>query len=96
MHAKTHPAAETTYTISPLDQCKLLVFLNSGAEVVTLPKPGAFFPAGWTFNTFSSGAGGITLTAATGTTVNGGSTLAKAQNAGASCYNNGSAWWCKP
>lgn len=86
----------TAYTVSPNDQCSLLVFNTSSAVTLTLPVPNANYPAGFAFQEFSKGSGTVTLTAATGTTVNGGSTLAKAQNAGADCRSNGSAWMCKP
>jgi len=94
--AKVHSAGETAYTLAPKDQCALLVFKNTGAEVVTMPAPGAHFPAGWMVSMFASGSGGITLTPPVGVNINGTTSLAKAQNAGASCYTEDVAWWCKP
>jgi hypothetical protein len=96
-HATTHPAAETAYTLSPNDQCKLLVFQNTGAETVTLPVPNALFPMGWTVHVFAAAAGTVTLTAATGTTINGGATLADTTGIGTDLYvARGNAWWGKP
>lgn len=94
MGAKLHAAGETSYTVQVTDQCARLVFQNTGAETVNLPNPGSHFPYGFTFKTFSSGAGGITLTPTSPVTVNGGSTLAKAQGTYADCYIDGKNWWC--
>ncbi len=94
--AITHPASETTYTLGTPDQCNLLVFLNTGAETVTLPVPGTtFFPPGFTFRFLAFGSGGVTLSAATGTLVNNGATLAKTTGNGADCSTDGTSWWCK-
>ncbi len=62
MGVKQHPAAETTYTLQVTDQCALLAFNNSGAEVVAMPNPGSHFPSGWVVSMMAVGAGGITLT----------------------------------
>jgi hypothetical protein len=89
MHARTHPAAETAYTINPaIDQCRMLVFLNSGAETVTFKSPLPFPFAVWLF---ASGAGGLTLSGVSGVT-------SRAQNTGALCMATaaGGTWWCKP
>lgn len=94
MGAKLHATTETTYTVQVTDQCARLVFQNTGAETVNLPNPGSHFPYGFTFKTFSSGAGGITLTPTSPVTINGGSTLAKAQGTYADCYTDGKNWWC--
>jgi hypothetical protein len=88
--------AGTTYTVLPNDQCNLLVFTSTSAVTLYLPVPNANYPYGFDFLEFSSGSGGVTLTAATGTTVNGGSTLAKAQHLGSVCRSNGTAWYCIP
>ena len=88
--------ATTAYTLSPNDQCNLLVFTSASAVTLTLPVPKALFPYGFEFLEFTKGAGTVTLTAATGTTVNAGSTLAKATGAGAFCRSNGTGWFCKP
>jgi hypothetical protein len=88
--------AGTAYTLSPNDQCSLLVFTSSSSVTLTLPVPKALFPFGFEFLEFTKGTGTVTLTAASGTTVNGGSTLAKATGVGALCRSNGANWYCKP
>jgi hypothetical protein len=94
MGAKVHPVAETTYTVQVTDQCADLVFKNTGAEVVNLPNPGAFFPYGFMFRVQAVGAGGITLTPTSPVTVNASSTLAKAAGTAAMCYTDGVNWYC--
>jgi hypothetical protein len=94
MGAKLHPTTETAYTLQVTDQCARLIFRNTAAEVVTLPNPGSHFPFGWTVSTFSSGAGGVTLTPTSPVTVNGASSLARAQGTYATCYTDGASWWC--
>jgi hypothetical protein len=99
MHWKTVVSGTgTAYTPNvATDQCRMLVSTSSASVTVTLPKPtGIQWPNGTMFYWFTSGSGTATLTAATGTTVNGGSTLAKAQGVGATCFSNGAAWYCKP
>lgn len=86
----------TSYTVLPTDQCSLLYFTSSSGITLDLPVPKANFPAGFMFYEFTKGTGTVTLTAVTGTTVNGSSTLAKATGVGAACFSNGSAWACKP
>jgi hypothetical protein len=89
MHARTHKASETSYTISAaIDQCRMLVFLNSGAETVTFPSPKPFPYAVWLF---ASGAGGLTLSGVSGITT-------RAQNTGALCMATaaGGTWYCTP
>jgi hypothetical protein len=92
--AKIHPTGETVYTIQVTDQCATLIFKNTNAEVVNLPNPGSHFPYGFWFRTFSSGAGGITFTPTSPVTVNGTTTLAKAQNGYGYCVTDGTGWWC--
>ncbi len=96
MGVKNHPAAETTYTLQVTDQCALLNFNNSGAEVVAMPNPGSHFPAGWVVSMMAVGAGGITLTPTSPVTVNGTTTYARAQGTGAYCGTDGTNWVCKP
>jgi len=88
----------TAYTPNvATDQCRLLVSTSSAGVTVTLPKPtGIQWPAGTMFFWFTKGSGTATLTAATGTTVNGGATLSKAAGVGAVCFSNGADWYCKP
>ena len=91
-----HPTGETSYTLLPTDECALLVFQNTGAETVTLPVPNQLFPAGWTVKMFALGAGGLTLSAATGTQINNASSISKTQTNGADLYIGQSKWWAKP
>jgi hypothetical protein len=86
----------TSYTVLPTDQCQMIVSTGSSAAVMNLPVPNANYPAGFAFYMFTKGSGTVTLTATTGTTVNAGSTLAKAQGVGAYCASNGTGWFCKP
>ncbi len=96
MGVKQHLAAETTYTLQVTDQCALLNFANTGAEVVAMPNPGSHFPYGWVVFMFAQGAGGITLTPTSPVTVNGTTTYARAQGTGAYCATDGTSWVCKP
>lgn len=95
--AITHPAGETSYTLSPTDQCALLVFLNTSSETVTMPVPGALFPKGWTVKMLAFGSGGLSISPATGTQYNNSaSPTAIAQNVGADVYIGNGVWWGKP
>ncbi len=96
MGVKNHPVGETTYTLAVTDQCALLNFANTGAEVVNMPNPGSHFPFGWVVWLFAQGSGGLTLTPTSPVTVNGTTTLPVAQNAGAYCATDGRNWVCKP
>jgi hypothetical protein len=99
MHWRTVVSGSgTAYTPNvATDQCRLLVSTSSASVTVTLPVPsGIEWPRGTMFFWFTKGSGTATLTAATGTTVNGGSTLAKATGTGADCFSDGANWYCKP
>jgi hypothetical protein len=78
-----------SYTIAAGDRCKLVKLTNAAAVAVTLPAAGANFPSGWMAFIESRGAGGLTITPATGT-IEGAADFAVAQNNGVIVFSDGS------
>lgn len=85
-------AGGTTDTIScSADGGKLVVYTNSGTKAVTVPQATGACGIGASFDVENTGAGTATFTPIT-STVNGGATLAAAQNRGCTWVSDGVNW----
>lgn len=78
----------TSYTVLAGDGGKLITFNNASAIAVTLPQATGSFAAGYSFDVQNLGAGTVTITPIT-STINGGATLAIAQNRGCTISSDG-------
>jgi hypothetical protein len=82
----------TVYTFALADKCRLVTFNNNSAAGVTLPQAGSgagLIPSGWWADVKNLGAGTVTITATSPSTINGQATLPLLRGAGARIISDG-------
>jgi hypothetical protein len=84
----------TSYAVVDGDCSKLVTLSNASAVAVSLPQAnGSTFVSGWSVDFQNRGAGLVTVTSVT-STINGGATIALAQNQGMHCQSDGANYSC--
>jgi hypothetical protein len=94
--ASINPQNGTSYTLVLNDGGTVITVNNSSPHVLTIPTNSVPFPIGTIINVYRRGAGSVTLTGATGVTVNGtsaGSVAISARWQGVACLKVGENEW---
>lgn len=87
----------TTYTVLNSDQGKLVTFSNASAIAVTLPDPsGSDFAAGWFTSFRNLGAGTVTVTRGTSSTIDAATSFTLTTGQGLDLYSNGTNYFTQP
>ena len=87
----------TSYTIQNSDQNKLVTFSNASSIAVTLPDPsGGNFFAGWAVSLRNLGAGTVTVTRGTSSTIDGSTSFTLTTGQGLDVYGDGTNYYTVP
>lgn len=87
----------TTYTVLNSDQGKLVTFSNGSAIAVTQPDPGGgSFGAGWVTSFRNLGAGTVTVTRGTSSTIDGATSFTLTTGQGVDLYSDGTNYNTQP
>lgn len=89
LSAPVNDQSGTTYTVVDGDRGKLVTHTNAGAVAVTLPDPGGSFISGWYYDTQNRGAGTVTITRGTSSTIDGATSIAMTTDQGLRIFSDG-------
>jgi hypothetical protein len=86
---QTNLISGTSYTVVTTDRGKLLSFSSATPVAVTLPQPGASYPANWNASFQNRGSGAVTITPVSSQIDSSGTPIVLAQNSGITLVSDG-------